>query len=118
MKDIVRLDSNQRMSRVVACNGFVFVGGQTAADATQDIKGQTAQVLKKIDGFLEKAGLDKTRIVSAQIWLADIQSDFAKMNEVWDAWVPEGHTPARATVESCLALPELLIEITVVAAAG
>ena len=116
MKDIVRIDSNQRMSRAVACNGFVFVGGQTASDATQDIKGQTAQVLQKIDGFLEKAGLDKTRIVSAQIWLADIQADFAKMNEVWDAWVPQGHTPARATVESPLALPELLIEITVIAA--
>ncbi|KAA0983026.1 RidA family protein [Pseudomonas sp. ANT_J12] len=117
MKDIVRIDSNHRMSRAVVCNGFVFVGGQTASDATQDIKGQTAQVLQKIDGFLEKAGLDKTRIVSAQIWLADIQADFSKMNEVWDAWVPQGHTPARATVESRLALPELLIEITVVAAA-
>ena len=116
MKEIVRFDSNQRMSRAVFCNGFLFIGGQTASDAAQDIKGQTAQVLQKIDSFLEKAGLDKTRIISAQIWLADIQSDFASMNEVWDAWVPEGQTPARATVESRLALPELLIEITVVAA--
>ena len=116
MKDIVRIDSNHRMSRAVVSNGFVFVGGQTAADSTQDIKGQTAQVLTKIDGFLEKAGVDKTRIVSAQIWLADIKSHFSDMNEVWDAWVPEGHTPARATVESRLALPELLIEVTVVAA--
>lgn len=117
MTEINRIDSNQRMSRAVTCNGFVFVGGQTASDPTQDIKGQTLQVLDKIDGFLEEAGLDKTRIISAQIWLTDIHADFAKMNEVWDAWVPQGHTPARATVESRLALPELLIEITVVAAA-
>ncbi|MDB5980491.1 MAG: hypothetical protein JWQ69_1506 [Pseudomonas sp.] len=117
MNDITRIDSNHRMSRAVAWNGLVFVGGQTASDPTQDIKGQTVQVLQKIDDFLEKAGLDKTRILSAQIWLSDINADFAKMNEVWDAWVSQGHAPARATVESTLALPELLIEITVVAAA-
>lgn len=116
MLDITRIDTNQRMSRVVQCNGFTFVGGQTAVDRTLDIKGQTAQVLEKIDSFLAKAGLDKTRILSAQVWLANIEADFAGMNEVWDAWAPEGHAPARATVEARLAAADLLVEITVVAA--
>lgn len=116
MLDIVRIDTNQRMSRVVQCNGFTFIGGQTANDRSLDIKGQTAQVLEKIDGYLAKAGLDKTRILSAQVWLRDIGADFAGMNAVWDAWAPEGHAPARATVEAKLAAPELLVEITVIAA--
>ncbi len=116
MLEITRIETSQRMSRVVQCNGFTFLGGQTATDRTQDIKGQTAQVLEKIDNFLAKAGLDKTRILSAQVWLSDIQANFAGMNEVWDAWAPEGHAPARATVESRLASPDLLVEITVVAA--
>jgi enamine deaminase RidA (YjgF/YER057c/UK114 family) len=117
MSDIVRIETNQRMSRVVKAAGLVFIGGQTSADHSLDVKGQTAKVLEKIDGFLEKAGIDKTRLVSAQVWLADIGRDFAGMNEVWDAWVPQGHAPTRATVESKLALPELLVEIAVVALA-
>lgn len=116
MLEITRIETSQRMSRVVQCNGFTFLGGQTATDRTLDIKGQTAQVLEKIDNFLAKAGLDKTRILSAQVWLSDINANFAGMNEVWDAWAPEGHAPARATVESKLAAPDLLVEITVVAA--
>lgn len=116
MLEITRIETNQRMSRVVQCNGFTFVGGQTAVDRSQDIKGQTAQVLEKIDAYLAKAGLDKTRILSAQVWLSDIQANFAGMNEVWDAWAPQGHAPARATVESRLAAPDLLVEITVIAA--
>ncbi|WP_442969439.1 RidA family protein [Pseudomonas sp. PS02290] len=114
--EINRIETNQRMSRVVQCNGFTFLGGQTAMDRTLDIKGQTAQVLEKIDNYLAKAGLDKTRILTAQVWLSDIAANFAGMNEVWDAWAPEGHAPARATVESRLAAPDLLVEITVVAA--
>lgn len=116
MLEITRIETNQRMSRVVQCNGFTFLGGQTATDRTLDIKGQTAQVLEKIDNYLVKAGLDKTRILSAQVWLSDIQANFAGMNEVWDAWAPEGHAPARATVESRLAAADLLVEITVIAA--
>jgi enamine deaminase RidA (YjgF/YER057c/UK114 family) len=117
MSDITRIDSNQRMSRVVKANGFVFVGGQTAADRSQDIKGQTTQVLAKIDGFLAAAGIDKTRLVSSQIWVANIERDFAGMNEVWDAWVAPDCAPTRATVESKLALPDILVEITVTALA-
>lgn len=116
MLEITRIETTQRMSRVVQCNGLTFLGGQTATDRTLDIKGQTAQVLEKIDNYLAKAGLDKTRILSAQVWLSDIQANFAGMNEVWDAWAPQGHAPARATVESRLAAPDLLVEITVVAA--
>lgn len=117
MNDIVRIDSNQRMSRVVKANGFVFVGGQTAGDRTPDIAQQTAQVLAKIDGFLAQAGIDKTRLVSAQVWLKDIERDFQGMNSVWDAWVAPGCAPTRATVESKLAHPDLLVEITVTALA-
>jgi len=74
-------------------------------------------VTRQIDDYLAKVGLDKTRILSAQVWLSDIQANFAGMNEVWDAWAPEGQAPARATVESRLAAPELLVEIAIVAAA-
>jgi enamine deaminase RidA (YjgF/YER057c/UK114 family) len=82
MDEIVRLESNQRMSRVVKAAGLVFVGGQTSNDRTLDVKGQTQQVLAKIDAFLAQAGIDKTRLLSAQVWLADIARDFASMNEV------------------------------------
>ena len=115
MSDIVRIDTNQRMSRVVKAAGLVFIGGQTSADPAPDVKVQTAKVLEKIDGFLEKAGIDKTRLVSAQVWLANIERDFAGMNEVWDAWVPQGCAPTRATVEAKLAASHLLVEIAVVA---
>ncbi|MCP3706279.1 RidA family protein [Paraburkholderia sp. CNPSo 3274] len=115
MNDIVRIETNQRMSRVVKAAGLVFVGGQTSADPSPDVKTQTAAVLAKIDGFLAKAGIDKTRLVSAQVWLADIARDFAGMNEVWDTWVPAGCAPTRATVQAQLASPQLLVEIAVVA---
>jgi enamine deaminase RidA (YjgF/YER057c/UK114 family) len=115
MSDIVRIDTNQRMSRVVKAAGLVFIGGQTSGDSTPDVRIQTAKVLEKIDGFLDKAGIDKTRLVSAQVWLRDIERDFAGMNEVWDAWVPQGCAPTRATVEAKLAAKALLVEIAVVA---
>ena len=117
MNDIIRIDTNQRMSRIVKAAGFVFIGGQTSADPAPDVRIQTAKVLEKIDGFLDKAGIDKTRLVSAQVWLADIARDFAGMNEVWEAWVPEGCAPTRATVEARLAASHLLVEISVVALA-
>jgi len=117
MSDIVRIDTNQRMSRVVKAAGLVFIGGQTSADPAPDVKIQTAKVLEKIDGFLEKAGIDKTQLVSAQVWLANIERDFAGMNEVWDAWVPQGCAPTRATVEAKLASAHLLVEIAVTALA-
>lgn len=117
MTDIVRIETSQRMSRVVKAGGLVFIGGQTSGDPVIDVKVQTTKVLEKIDGFLEKAGIDKTRLVSAQVWLADIARDFSGMNQVWDAWVAQGHAPTRATVQAKLAAPELLVEIAVVALA-
>jgi len=117
MNPITRIETNARMSRVVQYGGLAFVGGQTAVDRSQDVQGQTRQVLAKIDAFLAQAGLDKTRLLSAQIWLADIDRDFAAMNAVWDAWAPEGAAPARATVQARLAAPDLLVEIAVIAAA-
>lgn len=117
MPDIIGIETNQRMSRVVKAAGLVFIGGQTSADPAPDVKIQTAKVLEKIDGFLEKAGIERTRLVSAQVWLANIEREFAGMNEVWDAWMPQGCAPTRATVEAKLALPHLLVEIAAVALA-
>jgi enamine deaminase RidA (YjgF/YER057c/UK114 family) len=117
MTDITRIESTPRLSRVVVHNGVAYLAGVTAQDRTLDIQGQTRQVLEKIDGLLAQAGIDKTRMLSVQIWLKDIERDFAGMNEVWDAWVPKGAGPARATGESKLAHPDLLVEILVTAAA-
>lgn len=117
MSEIKRIDTNERMSRVVIHNGVVLIGGLTASDATQDIKGQTRQVLDKIDSYLAKAGTDNTKMLSAQIWLKDIERDFAGMNEVWDTWLPQGVAPVRATGESKLAKSDLLVEIIVTAQA-
>lgn len=118
MSDIVRLTTNPRRGRCVVFNGMVFLGGQVADDRSQDIRGQTAQALAKIDRFLGEAGTDKRRLLTAQIWLADIARDFAGMNEVWDAWVDPDHAPARATAQCGLGAPGGLIEIMVTAAAG
>ena len=95
---------------------IAWLAGQVAADPTADITGQAKSVLAQIDALLAGIGSDKTRILSATIYLPDIK-DFAAMNAVWDAWVPQGHTPARATVEAKLASPAYRIEIQVVAAA-
>ena len=116
MTDITRIEPTHRLSRLVAHNGVAYMTGVTAQDGKLDIQGQTRQVLERIDGHLAKAGIDKTRMLSVQIWLKDIERDFAGMNEVWDAWVPQGAGPARATGESKLAEPDLLVEILVTAA--
>lgn len=114
---IQRFHSGPRMSQAVVCNGMVFLAGQVAEDAIQDIAGQTRQVLAAIDGLLAEAGSDKSRLLSAQIFLTDI-ADFAAMNKVWEAWVAPGQTPARATVQAPLAKPQYKVEIVVIAAAG
>ena len=113
--EIQRLQPGARMSAAVVYNGFVFLAGQVADDTNADVPGQTRQILAKIDRLLADAGTDKTRILSATIWLADAKT-FNDMNSVWDAWVPVGHTPARACVESKLAFPQYTVEIGVIAA--
>lgn len=114
MTDITRLDTGPRMSQAVIANGFVFLAGQVGDPGTP-VADQTRAVLAQIDDLLARAGTDKTRIVSAQIWMADM-ADFAAMNAVWDAWVPQGHAPARATGESALATPDYKVEVIVTAA--
>lgn len=112
---IRRLHVGPRMSEAVINGGIVYLAGQIAEDASQDIDGQTRQVLAAIDALLAEAGTDKTRLLTAQIFLADM-ADFAAMNAVWDVWVPTGQTPARATMQAKLAKPEWKIEIVVTAA--
>lgn len=113
--EIRRLQPGKRMSQAVVHNGTVYLAGQVADDTSQDVAGQTRQVLAAIDKLLAEAGTDKTRILFAQVCLADIAT-FAEMNTAWDAWVPQGHTPARATIEAKLAAPQYRVEIIVTAA--
>ena len=115
MADIERLEVGQRMSRIVKHNGTIYLCGQVAADAETGISEQTQTMLDKVDALLVQAGSDRQHILSATEYLRDMK-DFAAMNAVWDAWVPEGYAPARACVEARLARAELLVEISVVAA--
>lgn len=114
---IQRFDVGSRLSEMAVHNGIAFLAGQVPDDATQDIRGQTRQVLAAVDRLLARAGSDKTRILMAQVFLADL-ADFAGMNEVWDGWVPAGHAPPRATVQAQLGRKEWRIEVVVTAAAG
>jgi enamine deaminase RidA (YjgF/YER057c/UK114 family) len=110
-----RFDVGARMSEMAVHQGVVYLAGQVAEDGTADVGGQTRQVLAAVDSLLARAGTDKTRILRAQIFLADI-GDFGAMNVVWDEWVPAGHAPPRATVQAALARPEWRIEVVVTAA--
>ena len=115
MNELKRFDVGARMSDMAVHNGVAYLAGQVASDASLDAQGQTADVLTQIDALLARAGSDKSRILMAQIFLADI-GDFAAMNAAWDAWVASGSTPPRATVEARLAKPEWKVEIVVKAA--
>jgi len=113
---IERLHSGSRMSQVVIHGDTVYLAGQVAADAPgASIADQTSDTLKQIDKLLGEAGTDKSKLLSATIWLSDIR-DFDEMNEVWDAWVAPGAPPARACVEAKLAFTVFNVEIGVVAA--
>lgn len=116
MTRIERLESGPRMSQAVVHNGVVYLAGQVAADAQgASVKEQTQNILQRIDKLLAAAGSDKTKLLSATIWLADMRT-FDDMNSVWDKWVAEGATPARATVEAKLASTVYTVEIAVIAA--
>ncbi|MBB3139780.1 RidA family protein [Halomonas organivorans] len=108
-------DSNERMSQIVVHRGTVYLAGQVPTDASAGMRGQTEQVLARIDELLAKAGTSKEHLVSAQIWVTSM-SEFAEMNAAWDAWVAPGRPPVRAAVEAQLAKPEWKVEIMVVAA--
>mgnify|MGYP000542182111 CR=1 FL=1 len=114
---IQRFHVAKRLSEMVVHNGTVYLAGQVASDMTKDIIGQTEEVLASIDRLLGESGSDKTKVLSAQIFLPDM-ADFAAMNAEWDAWVPQGHAPARATVQSSMASPDYKVEISVIAMAS
>jgi enamine deaminase RidA (YjgF/YER057c/UK114 family) len=112
MSRIIRTETSKLYSKSVEYHGFVYTQGLVARDTTADIKGQVADILEQLDALLELHGTDNTRILQAQIWLKHI-GDWAALNEVWGAWLPEGHAPARAVVQADLADPALLVEIMV-----
>lgn len=112
---VQRFDVGARMSEMAVHNGVAYLAGQVAGDGSQDISGQTRQVLAAIDALLARAGSDKSKILKAQIFIADL-ADFPAMNAVWDGWVVPGNTPPRATVQAQLARPEWKVEIVVTAA--
>ena len=112
---IQRFDVGPRMSQAVVHGDRVYLAGQVADDTSQDVAGQTRQILAKIEALLEKAGSSKDKLLTANIWLSDI-STFNEMNSEWDPWVDKENPPCRACVESKLATPAFTVEIMVVAA--
>ena len=110
-----RFHVGDRLSEMTIYNGTVYLAGQVAADASQDVRGQTTQVLAAIDKLLTEAGTDKAHILMCQIFIKDL-ADFAAMNEVWEDWLAPGDAPPRATVQANLAKPEWRVEMVVTAA--
>ncbi|UAW98467.1 RidA family protein [Halopseudomonas nanhaiensis] len=115
---VQRLHTNKRMSQIVIHQNTVYLAGQVADDddLNADCAAQTRSTLAAIERLLAEAGTDRTRILSVTIFLKDIEADFEAMNSVWDQWLPEGTAPARATVQTLLCEPELLVEMSVIAA--
>ena len=112
---VQRFDVGTRLSEMAVHNGVCYLAGQVAADGSQDIGGQTRQVLAAIDALLARAGTDKSKLLMCQIFIKDL-ADFAALNAVWEAWLPAGHAPPRATVKADLAKPQWLVEMVVTAA--
>ena len=110
-----RFHVGDRLSEMTIFNNTVYLAGQVAADATQDMRGQTAQVLAAIDKLLAEAGTDKAHILMCQIFVKDL-AEFPAMNEVWEDWLPPGDAPPRATVQANLARPDWKVEMVVTAA--
>lgn len=111
---IRRIDAGPRMSDIVIHNNTIYLAGQVGAPGAS-VTEQTKAVLASVDALLAKAGSDKTKILQAIIWLSDMGT-FGEMNAVWDAWVPQGNTPARATGEAKLATPDYKVEVIITAA--
>ena len=112
---IQRFDVGARLSEMAVHQGVCYLAGQVAADSSQDISGQTRQVLAAIDALLARAGSDKSRILMCQIFITDL-AEFAAMNTVWEAWLVPGQAPPRASVQAMLAKPQWKIEMVVTAA--
>ena len=114
--EIERIGTTERASKIVKHNGTVYLSGQVAEDPEANITEQTRSTLERVDAALAEAGTDKENLLSATIFLRDIDNHFALMNEVWNAWMPSGSAPARACVEAHMARSGLLVEICVIAA--
>ena len=112
---INRIDPNPTMSRAVENDGIVYLCGLTADDKSASMKEQTAEVLRKIDGYLEKAGTDKSKLLTAMVFISDM-SKKEEMNDAWHAWIDPANPPTRATVGTVLGSPDTLVEIVVSAA--
>lgn len=112
---VQRFDVGTRLSEMAVHNGVAYLAGQVPADGSQDISGQTQQVLTAIDALLARAGTDKRKLLRVEIFLKDL-ADFPGMNAAWEAWLPAGHAPPRATVKAELAKPEWRVEMVVTAA--
>jgi enamine deaminase RidA (YjgF/YER057c/UK114 family) len=112
---IKRQNVGPRMSQAVVHDNTVYLAGLVASDPSAGVKGQTEQILAKIDELLSSVGSDKSKLLSATVYLADIRG-YDEMNAAWDAWVAPGNTPGRATVEARLASPKYLVEIVSIAA--
>jgi len=117
MSSIKRVNVEKRLSDMAVYNGVAYLAGQVPDDAALDMAGQTRQVLATIDRLLAEAGSDKSKILMAQIFVANMK-EFDAMNQAWDAWVAPGNAPPRATVEARLANPDFKVEIVVTAAVG
>jgi len=115
MPAIARVGTTERMSKVVVHNKTIYLCGQVADNGDASIGPQTENMLAKVEKLLGQAGSGKENILSATLYLRDMK-DFAGMNAIWDKWIPEGHAPARACVEARLARPDLLVEVSVIAA--
>ena len=112
---IQRMNVGKRLSEVVIHGNTIYLAGEVPDDTSKDITGQTEEVLAKIEKLLKQAGSDKTKLLSAQIFLPDMK-DFAGMNVAWEKWIVPGQTPARATIEARLANPAYKVEIMCIAA--
>lgn len=115
MKEIIRMQSTERMSHIVKYNGVLYLSGQVAGNAEWSVTRQTHECLRLVESLLAQGGSDKDHILSATIYLKEI-NDFGAMNSVWEAWLSDSPKPARACVEACMAAPEMLVEVAVVAA--
>ena len=113
---IQRHITNHRLSEAVKANGFIFLAGQVPSITVQDTEAQTTDILRQIDELLAHFGSDKSKIVEATLFITDL-ANYDAMNRAWDAWVPEGHAPARACVQAQLANPDWLVEIKLSAVA-
>ena len=115
MTEIIRRHPGPSLSRVVEYGNLVFVAGTTADNKSASCRAQTEEILKKIDGYLAEAGTSKSKILSANVWVADMKEK-AEMDAAWQAWVDPDSKPARACVEARLGTPEIRVEIMVTAA--